>query len=72
VGVGRADIESQLDRIVDDPSLLQAIADSWSDLHPDAVPYVKLYVMRSTYQLKDGLQQGEPDIEQLTSWEVRP
>lgn len=71
VGIGRADIESQLNRIVDDPSLLQAIANSWSELHPGADPYVKLYVMRSTHQLKDGIQQGDPDIEKLTTWEVR-
>ncbi|WP_026877589.1 hypothetical protein [Jiangella gansuensis] len=71
VGVGRADIESQLDRIVDDPALLQGIADAWSELHPDADPYVKLYVMRDTYQLADGRQQGAPDTEELTTWEVR-
>ncbi|MBB5786569.1 hypothetical protein [Jiangella mangrovi] len=71
VGVGRADIESQLNRIVDDPSLLQSIADAWTELHPGADPYVRLYVMRDTYQLKDGIQQGDPDVEELTTWEVR-
>ncbi|TDE10385.1 hypothetical protein [Jiangella asiatica] len=71
VGVGRADIESQLDRIVADPSLLQGIADAWSELHPEADPYVRLYVMRDTFQLEDGLQQGTPTTEELTTWEVR-
>lgn len=71
VGVGRADIESQLDRILDDPSLLQAIAEAWSELHPDADPYVKLYLMRDTHQLADGIRQGDPTTEELTTWEVR-
>ncbi len=71
VGVGRADIESQLDRIVADPSLLQGIAHAWSELHPDADQYDKLYVKRDTYQLEDGIQQGVPQTEELTSWEVQ-
>ena len=71
VGVGRADIESQLDRIVDDPSLLQGLADAWSELRPDADQYTALYVMRETTQLEDGLQAGEPTVEELTTWVVR-
>ncbi|PSK98300.1 hypothetical protein CLV30_12086 [Haloactinopolyspora alba] len=71
VGVGRADIESQMDRILDDPSLLQGLADAWSELHPEADQYTALYVMRDTYQLEDGIQQGEATTEELTMWEVR-
>lgn len=71
VGIGRADIEAQLNRIIDDPSLLQGIADAWAELHPDADQYVKLYLMRNTYQLVDGIQQDNPATEELTTWEVR-
>lgn len=71
VGVGRADIEAQLGRIVDDPSLLQVIANAWSQLHPDADQYTTLYVMRDTYQLVDGLRQGDRTTQELTTWEVR-
>lgn len=71
VGVGRADIEAQLNRIIDDPSLLQAIADAWSQLHPDADQYAMLYLMRDIYQLADGIQQGGPETHELTAWEVR-
>src|SRR5918996_5203596 len=35
VGVGRAEVEGQLRRIIDDPSLLQAIANGWAGLQPD-------------------------------------
>lgn len=71
VGVGRADIEAQLGRILDDPSLLQAIADAWAALHSEADQYIKLYLMRDTYQLEDGINQGEPITEELTTWEVQ-
>lgn len=72
VGVGRAEIEYQLDRILADPSLLQGIADAQEALHPDRAQYTKLYVMRDVYQLVDGAQQGERVTEELTTWEVRP
>ena len=71
VGVGRAEIEYQLDRILDDPSLLQGIADAQQALHPDRPQYTKLYVMRDIYQLVDGAQQGERETEELTTWEVQ-
>lgn len=71
VGVGRADIEAQLGRIVDDPSLLQALANAWAELHPEADQYARLTVMRDTYQLVDGRQDGEPSTEVLTTWEVQ-
>jgi hypothetical protein len=72
VGIGKADIESQLHRIVDDPSLLQVIADAWAQLHPDADRYLKLYLMRDTYQLAAGRQDGAPATETLATWEVQP
>lgn len=71
VGVGRADIEAQLDRVLDDPSLLQGLAEAWAELHPEADQYTALYVMRETTKLKDGLRTGEPSVEELTMWDVR-
>jgi hypothetical protein len=72
VGVGRAEIEYQLDRILADPSLLQSIADAQEALHPDRAAYTKLYVMRDVYQLVDGVRAGELETEELTTWEVQP
>src|SRR5690625_4286083 len=43
VGVGRAEIEYQLDRILEDPSLLQSIADAQEALHTDRAQYTKIY-----------------------------
>ena len=35
VGIERAEIEGQLDRIIADPSLLEGVARAYSGLHPD-------------------------------------
>lgn len=71
VGVGRAEIEGQVQRIVDDPSLLQGIARAWSGLHPDAPAYETVSLKRSTYQLRDGRPVGRGQEETLAVWEVR-
>ncbi|ACQ79081.1 conserved hypothetical protein [Beutenbergia cavernae DSM 12333] len=70
VGVGRAEIEGQLDRIISDPSLLQGLADAHAALRPSDPQPTHLYLRRSIRQLEDGLVVGEPEIETLTEWEV--
>jgi hypothetical protein len=72
VGVGRAEIEGQLGRIIDDPSLLQAIANAWEALHPDQPQYRTLYLMRDTYHLVAGSPSGRRATEELTRWRVQP
>jgi len=71
VGVGRAEIENQLDRILAEPSLLQAIADAHAGLHPQEPRYRVLYLMRDTSQLQDGRPSGERSTTELTRWVVR-
>ena len=71
VGVGRAEIENQLDRVLADPSLLQALADAHAGLHPDEAPYTLLYLMRDTHQLDDGRPTGEVSTTELATWTVR-
>lgn len=71
VGVGRAEIESQVRRIRADPSLLQAIADAHAGMHPDQARYVAVHLMYSRSQLRDGRAVGRPAIVSDTSWMVR-
>jgi hypothetical protein len=71
VGVGRAEIENQLDRVLADPSLLQALADAHAGLHPDQSPYTELYLMRDSYQLVNGRPTGEVSTTELATWTVR-
>ena len=70
-GIGRAEVEGQLGRFLADPSLMQVIADAYRALHPDRDQYTTLYLMRDTYQLRDGYQTGQPATEQLAEWDVR-
>ncbi|WP_066585438.1 hypothetical protein [Cellulomonas timonensis] len=72
VGVGRAEIEGQLGRILADPALLQSIADAHAGLHPDEPAYTELTVVRSTRALVDGRPSGEPTHEALATWTVQP
>ncbi|HEX5994551.1 MAG TPA: hypothetical protein VFY84_05355 [Jiangellales bacterium] len=70
VGIGRAEVEGQLARIIDDPSLLQAIANAWAQLHPDQPQYERLYLKRDIYQLVDGKPTGGRETLELAVWEV--
>jgi hypothetical protein len=69
VGIGRAEIEGQLLRIVDDPSLLQAVADAWARRHPDRPRYTRLWLHQTLYPL-DGGAAGPPRVETLATWGV--
>lgn len=72
VGVGRAEIEGQLGRILANPELLQSIADAHAGLHPDEPAYTELTVRRTTRALVDGRPSGEPTVETLATWTVQP
>jgi hypothetical protein len=70
VGIGRAEVEGQLGRIIDNPSLLQAIANAWAQLHPDQPQYERLYLKRDVYPLVDGKPAGDRETIELVVWEV--
>ena len=69
VGIGRAEIEGQLPRIVEDPSLLQAVADAWARRHPDRPRYTRLWLHQTIYPLRGGAA-GAPRLETLATWGV--
>ncbi|HVF19140.1 MAG TPA: hypothetical protein VNA14_02745 [Mycobacteriales bacterium] len=70
VGVGRAEIEGQLDTIRRDPSWLQGIADAQARLHPDEPRYTHVYVRIRHVQLRRGVAVGER-MENVADWRVR-
>jgi hypothetical protein len=71
VGVSRAEVESQVSRIRSDPSLLQPLANAYEKLRPDADRFAVMHLMRETFQLVDGVRQGEPETEELARWAVQ-
>ena len=70
VGIERGDVESQLDRVIRHPELLQTLADSYVRLHPDEPEPEAMILCRTTTQLKNGYTVGEPVEKTLASWEV--
>ena len=72
VGVGRAEVEGQVSRIIEDPSLLQGLAEAHARMHPDRPPLRVLHLMRSERRLADGVAVGEPVVRELATWTVLP
>jgi len=71
IGVGRAEIEAQLSRIVRDPSLLQSLADAQRRLHPDQPQYRRLVLGERVTVLRGG-RAVEVRDETKATWDVRP
>lgn len=70
VGIGRAEIEGQLARIIANPNMLEGIARGWSGLHPDEPQFVHLRMERVIRTVKNGVPTGEETVEVLTEWTV--
>ncbi|MDX2970752.1 hypothetical protein [Kribbella solani] len=70
-GVARAEIEARAGEIVNNPSLLQQVADGWARKHPDKPKYVKLELIRDTTQLVKGRVEGPPTAQILATWQVK-
>jgi hypothetical protein len=70
-GIGRAEVEGQLGRIIENPELLQAIANAYAKLHPERPQYTRLYLMQDTTDLEDGKAEGPRVTRLLAQWEVR-
>lgn len=67
VGVARAELEGQLDRIIADPERLAELADAWKRLHPDRPELRRITVGQDVVELTDGRQdQRRSDV--FASW----
>jgi hypothetical protein len=71
VGIGRAEVEGQLTKIVADPSWLRDIATAQRRLHPDQPQFTRLYLRQQVTDLHHGRKVGE-STRTLATWTVRP
>jgi hypothetical protein len=71
VGLRRAELEGQLDRVVGDARLLAGLASAHSRLHPRAPRYVQVDLVMHTVHLRRGVAAGESD-EVLATWRAVP
>jgi len=69
VGVGRAEVEGQLTKIVAEPFRLQDIATAQRRLHPDQPQFAVLYLRQDVIDLQDGRKAAER-TETLATWTV--
>jgi hypothetical protein len=58
VGLRRAEFEGQLPRLVDDPSLLVLLADTYAEHHPGGPELVEVQVVQRRFELVDGAATG--------------
>ncbi|WP_432544325.1 hypothetical protein [Kineococcus sp. SYSU DK002] len=68
VGLSRAEVEGQGQRIIAHPELLGELARSRARLHPDEVPLRELRLVRSERQLRDARLVGPTDVRVLATW----
>jgi hypothetical protein len=59
VGLRRAEVEGQIERILKHPELLGLLADSFADAHPSAPDLVSVQVIQRRYELADGEPTGD-------------
>ena len=69
VGVARAELEGQLDKILADPSRMQALAQAWADLHPDRPALRRLVIGTDVITLHAGSEAARR-ADTFTQWEV--
>lgn len=70
VGLARAELEGQLDKIIADPSRMQALAEAWADLHPDRPALRRLVVGTDVITLRAGKESARR-ADTFTHWDVR-
>ncbi len=68
VGLNRAEIEGNLDRIAKDPAMLKTLADSHTALRPDDPSWVGIRVVVRNYLLRDGGPTGQHRDDLVAEW----
>lgn len=69
IGLGRAELEGQLGRVVADPSLLQGIAVAHARRVPDGVRFTELRMKQRVSTLVDGAEASRDEV-LLATWVV--
>jgi hypothetical protein len=68
-GLRRAEIEGQVARFRDDPSLLAALAVAHDRLRPDEPAFVDIRVVERVYQLRDSRPTGRETERVVARWQ---
>lgn len=71
IGIERSEIEGQVQRIIDNPQMLEGIARAWGERHPQNPAFVELRMERVIRYVQDGKPTGVEDVEVLATWTVQ-
>jgi hypothetical protein len=69
VGINRAELEGQIDRVIDNPDMLRMLADAHVRLDPDGAHWTGVRVIRNVQHLEDSVPVGEVVREVVVTWE---
>jgi hypothetical protein len=69
-GLRRAELEGQIPRFVDDPSLLGELATAYAARRPDAAPLVEIHLVKTSQPLAGGRPHGDRTDELVAVWEL--
>jgi hypothetical protein len=67
-GIRRAEIEDQVNRFKDDPSLLRAVGDAFAARHPGASQLAEIDLIERRHELRDGSATGHYTDVPLAVW----
>lgn len=67
-GFRRAELEGQLPRFREDPSLLAHVAEAYERAHPDEPEIVAAEIQIARYELRDGARTGAETLETVATW----
>lgn len=68
-GITRVELETHLDELDSDPSMLAGIAEVWEGNHPGQ-ELATLTVRQTVHQMDGGAAAGEPEERVVLTWEV--
>lgn len=71
-GLRRAEIEGQTQRLIDDPRLLELVAESFARRNPDRVPLTRIEIVVRRYDLRAGVRTGGYTDTLLAVWAADP
>jgi hypothetical protein len=70
-GLRRAEIEGQLARFVEAPSLLRFVAEAYARRNPSAPPLRRVTIIITWHEMRNGVVTGASSDERVTTWRRR-
>ena len=67
-GIRRAEYEGQIPRFLDDPELLELVAEAYAARHPSREAIDEVSIVVEWHELEDGVVTGDRWVEEVVTW----